>query len=106
MLAASIADAYQDPGWPGVLVVSFALTSIVVRLVLCGLAAYGTRAALHDAGRGKEADSIRAHRLAVLREILQSLRPLNDRASESQTTHPRGHTHPQREDSDDLGTGA
>lgn len=51
-----------------------ALASVIVRVVLCALAASATRKALEDlAGGQADVDAIRAHRLAVLRVILAAL---------------------------------
>jgi len=44
---------------------------MIVRIVLCALAASATRKALEDlAGEQADADAVRAHRLALLRAIL------------------------------------
>ena len=51
-----------------------ALASVIVRIVLCALAASATRKALEDlAGGQADVDAILAHRLAVLRAILAAL---------------------------------
>jgi hypothetical protein len=51
-----------------------ALASVIIRIVLCMLAASATRKALEDlAGGHADADALRAHRLAVLRAILAAL---------------------------------
>lgn len=50
------------------------LASVIIRIVLCVLAASATRKALEDPVGGQaEADALRAHRLAVLRAILAAL---------------------------------
>lgn len=51
-----------------------ALIGVIVRIVLCMLAASATRKALEDLAAGQaDADAVRAHRLAVLRAILAAL---------------------------------
>ena len=50
------------------------LAGVIVRFVLCALAASATRKALEDPVGGQaDAPAIRAHRLAVLRAILAAL---------------------------------
>jgi predicted anti-sigma-YlaC factor YlaD len=50
------------------------LAGVIIRIVLCVLAAAATRKALEDPADGKtSSDALRAHRLAVLRAILAAL---------------------------------
>jgi ABC-type sulfate transport system permease subunit len=52
------------------------LVSMIIRIVLCALAASATRKALQDFDSEQvDADALRAHRLAVLRAILAALSP-------------------------------
>lgn len=50
------------------------LASVIIRMLLCVLAAAATRKALEDPADGQGgSDALRAHRLAVLRTILAAL---------------------------------
>ncbi|MET9514522.1 hypothetical protein [Streptomyces sp. NPDC002994] len=57
------------------LLASVAVSSAVVRLMLALLAAYAARKALGPSTGSRSADRLRAHRLAVLRALLNGLRP-------------------------------
>ena len=54
---------------------SVAVSSALVRLVLGALAAHAVRKALGSADSSESADRLRAHRLAVLRAVLNGLKP-------------------------------
>lgn len=51
------------------------ISGALVRLILGVLAIHATRRALRPSGGSKAADRLRAHRLAVLRALLDSLKP-------------------------------
>ncbi|MBT2511302.1 hypothetical protein J7I98_36895 [Streptomyces sp. ISL-98] len=56
------------------LLASVAVSGAVVRLILGVLAAYAARKALGPSTGSESADSLRAHRLAVLRALLNGLK--------------------------------
>ncbi|MFJ6569054.1 hypothetical protein ACIQNU_16665 [Streptomyces sp. NPDC091292] len=54
---------------------SVAVSSALIRLALCALAVHAARKALDPTTDAKTADRVRAHRLAVLRALLNVLKP-------------------------------
>jgi hypothetical protein len=57
----------------GILVALIAAVNCLIRIVLCGLAAYATWRALGEAGTTEDAHHVRAHQLAVLQALLTAL---------------------------------
>jgi hypothetical protein len=74
MHAAAITTALPATlGSAAIVLTLIGVMNALVRLVLCGLAAYATRKALCQTGTEQDGDRIRAHRLAVLQAILTAL---------------------------------
>ena|SRR5215469_1030371 len=74
MHAAAIITALPATlGSAAIVLTLIGVSNALVRLVLCGLAAYATCKALCQTGTEQDGDRIRAHRLEVLQAILTAL---------------------------------
>ncbi len=68
------------------------LAGVIIRIVLCVLAAAATRKALEDPADGQgSSDALRAHRLAVLRAILAELSVRDSTKSGKDNNRPISH---------------